>query len=148
MRTIVISMAFLLFFIFGCSDKVDPQVDTLYLTGGNRESQRLEAIPKLYYHYINSAKDKEVYEVIAEGDGRLIANFTPDLKLLTLCGDPGSGWGPQFKDVTASTLEEFVKGKISFDDLHSIGTIGSKFDSLLVRNVPFIQVKSNGEPSL
>jgi hypothetical protein len=135
-------------FIFGCSDKVDPQVDTVYLTVGDRESQRLGAIPQLYQHYVNSAKDKEVYEVISEGNGRLIANFTPALKLLTLCGDPGSGWGPQFKDVTEATLEKLVKDGISFEDLHSIGTLDSKFNGLLEINNPFVQVKTNGEPSL
>lgn len=148
MKAGISMIGLLVFFILACSEQVDPGVETFYIKGGTRESQRLEAIPKLYQHYMSSSKDKEVYEVISEGNGRLIANFTPALKLLTLCGDPGSGWGPQFKDVTAETLEKFVNDGISFDDLHSIGTIDSKFDSLLVRNDPFVQVKTNGEPSL
>jgi hypothetical protein len=137
----------LVFLIIGCSEKVDPDVDTQYLEGNDREALRLEAIPKLYEYYANSKKDKLVYEVISKKNGRFILNFMPSSKLLTLCGDPGSGWGPQFKDVTESTLQKLVQDGISFEDIQSIGTIGSKYDSLLVRNTPFVQVKTNGSPS-
>ncbi|NIJ51873.1 hypothetical protein [Dyadobacter arcticus] len=143
----VISILTMLF-ISGCYGKIDPNVSTLYIEGGDRESERLEAIPKLYEHYVSSIKDKEAYEVISNGNGNFILNFTPSLKLLTLCGDPGSGWGKQFKDVDESVLQKLVQDGISFQDIESIGSIGSKFDSLLVRNKPRIEVKTNGEPSI
>ncbi|WP_439557810.1 hypothetical protein [Dyadobacter sp.] len=132
-----------------CINKVDPDVDTMYTEDGkDRKDARMLAIPKLLAHYSSSKKDKLVYEVISKKKGQYILNFTPSLKLLTLCGDPGSGWGPQFKDVDEATLQKLINDGISFEDIHSIGTIDSKFDSVLVRNEPRVEVKTNGEPSL
>jgi hypothetical protein len=138
---------YLVFASTACINKVDPMIDTLYLEGKDRRELRLQAIPKLYEHFRNSKKDKFVYEVISKKNGRFIANYTPSLKLLTLTGDPGSGWGNQFKDVDETTLEKLVKDGITFDDLELIGTLDSKYNDLLVETNPFQEVRTNGSPS-
>ncbi|MCE7065684.1 hypothetical protein [Dyadobacter sp. CY326] len=135
-------------FLMSCHELSHPDVDTLYIDGKDREESRADAINTLYDHYMNSTKEKEVYEVIARGNGRFIINYVPELKLLTLCGDPGSGWGPQFKEVDEAALQRLINDKITFDDLHGVGSIGSAFDSVLVRNNPMYSVKTNGYPSI
>ncbi|MCE7065683.1 hypothetical protein [Dyadobacter sp. CY326] len=132
----------------GCHEVSHPHVDTLYVNGGTEEAEKLEAIPKLYAHYVNSQKDKEAYEVISNGNGRFILNYTPKLELLTLCADPGSGWLNQFKNVKEVTLQKLALGGYSFDSLGKIASDPIGYDSLLIVNEPFINVKTNGSPSL
>lgn len=147
MKYILIFISVIVFFA-ECRDRVDPTVNTLFVEGKDRETLRSQAIPELFNHYVNSKKDKEAYEVISKKNGRFIINYTPSLGLLTLCGDPGSGWGNQFKNVDETVIESLVKGGYSFDDINDIGTLDSKYDSLLVKNRPYIDVKTNGSPSL
>lgn len=133
---------------FGCIEKVDPAVDTLYIKGGDQETHIKQAIPKLFQHYVSSKRDKEFYEVISKKEGRYILNYAPNLKLLTMCADPGSGWSRQFKNFELSTLEMLANDGYSFDDLGDRERLDSKFDSLLVINTPSSPVKTNGSPSL
>ena len=147
MRKIVkVKIALMLTFLLtACVEISHPAVETLYLKGDNIDAMKQEALPRLLEHYMTSKKDKEVYEVISKY-GRFILNFNPSLKLLTLCGDPGSGWGPQFKDVDEAILKKLVDYGLSFDDIQEIGSPFSQGDTLLVRNKPTYLVKSNGHP--
>ena len=97
---------------------------------------------------MSSKRDKAFYEVISKKEGRYILNYAPNLKLLTMCADPGSGWSKQFKNFELSTLEMLANGGYSFDDLDNREGLDSKFDSLLVINTPSSPVKTNGSPSL
>jgi hypothetical protein len=145
-----IKLWFLLMIVLlsGCGDKIDPVIATIYLTEGDRAMQRQQAIPKLYAHYQNSAKDREGYEVIAKKNGRFILNYVPGLGLLTLSGDPGSGWSRQFANVTEDVLKILVDEGITFDELEDHETLVSKFDSLLILKRPIYRVRTNGSPSL
>ena len=147
-KYIILAIILIAFGFIACQEIAHPQVDTLYLKGSSADVEKFEAVPKLYAHYMNSKKDKEAYEVISKGDGRFILNYTPKLKLLTLCADPGSGWLSQFKNVGEETLEKLVAGRYSFDSLGIIASDPIKYDSLLIVNKPFIQVKTSGSPSL
>lgn len=126
-----------------CHEISHPYVDTLYMKGTDREKERAEAMVNLYQHYMNSDKDKEVYEVISESNGRFILNYVPALKLLTLSGDPGSGWSNQFKNVDEATLQRLIDENITFQNLEEVGTIGSQFDDVLKVNRPMYSVKTN-----
>ncbi|MCF2492113.1 hypothetical protein [Dyadobacter chenhuakuii] len=132
----------------GCGDRIDPVISTIYLEEGDRAAQRRQAIPELYAHYQNSAKDREAYEVISKKNGRFIINYVPGLELLTLCGDPGSGWSRQFANVSDDVLKILVNEKVTFDDLEIHGSFGSKLDSLLISKTPIYRVRTNGSPSL
>lgn len=126
-----------------CKKSPNPDVITLYLKGDDREKERTEAIPNLYEHYMNSNKDRAVYEVVAKGNARFVINYVPGLELLTLSSDPGSGWSSQFKDVDEAKLQELVRQKLNFSDIDDIGSFGSKYDSVLVINRPIYDVKTN-----
>ncbi|SKB55879.1 hypothetical protein [Dyadobacter psychrophilus] len=124
-----------------CGEVVNPLIRTVYLTEGDRTSQRLEAIAKLYEFYNDSDKDREAYEVISKRSGDFIVNYVPGLGLLTLCGEPGFGWSKQFIDVDSTLLRKLVDRGATFDDLNT-----GKFDSLLVTKTPVFRVNTNGKP--
>jgi hypothetical protein len=145
---IIILMLLQALFCLSCHEISHPYVDTLYVKGKDREIERAKAIVNLYEHYMNSEKDKEVYEVISESNGRFILNYVPALKLLTLCGDPGSGWSKQLKNVDEVVLQRLIRDNITFENLQEIGTIGSNFDGVLEINKPMYNVKTNGSPSI
>ncbi|NIJ51874.1 hypothetical protein [Dyadobacter arcticus] len=128
-----------------CMEISHPAIDTFYLKGKDLKVLNQEAVPKLYEHYTNSKKDKEVYEVISKF-GRFILNFTPSLKLLTLCSDAGSGWSAQFKDVDEATLKKLVDYGFSFEEVDAMGRSTGQSDTLLIRNQPTFLVKTNGTP--
>ncbi|WP_439557811.1 hypothetical protein [Dyadobacter sp.] len=132
--------------LLGCFDKIDLAIDTLYLKDGDRATQRSQAVSKLYEHYAASEKNREAYEVVSKKSGRFILNFTPGLGLLTVCGDPGSGWSQQFQNVDEAMLKKLVDEGISFDDLYDVGSMSHKVDSLLVRKRPIYNVNTNGNP--
>ena len=136
------------FLLLACHEVTHPQVETLFLKGGTGETQKSEAVSRLYDLYSNSKKDKHAYEVISKKHGRFILNYTPKLQLLTLCADPGSGWSGQYKDVSEQTLQTLAARGYAFDSLESIAADPLKYDSLLIINHPFIQVKTSGNPSL
>ena len=137
-----------IFFLAACHDVAHPQVETLYLKDGTAEVQKSEAVSKLYELYTSSNKEKEAYEVISKKEGRFILNYTPKLELLTLCIDPGSGWSNQYKNVSEQKLQRLAGGSYSFDSLVVIAANPVKYDSLLIINDSFIQVKTSGSPSL
>ncbi|MCF2487072.1 hypothetical protein [Dyadobacter sp. CY347] len=132
-----------LFLPISCLNKVDPAVDSLYLKGEDWKSWRKDALSKLYAHYNNSKKDKECYEVIARKEDRFFLNFYPQGQLLTLCADPGSGWSNQYK-ADISLIKKLISYNVTFDDL--VGLTENNYDSILVINKPFIEVKTNGNP--
>ncbi|MCF2488347.1 hypothetical protein [Dyadobacter sp. CY347] len=134
--------------LWACGDKIDPIISTIYLTEGDRVAQREQAIPKLYAHYQQSAKDREAYEVIAKKNGRFILNYVPGLSLLTLSGDPGSGWSRQYANVDEDVLKMLVDEGVTFDQLDGVEPLDSKLDSLLISKSPIYRVRTNGSPSL
>ena len=148
MKFQILFLLMIVLVFWGCRDKIDPIISTVYLTEGDRVVQRQQAIPKLYAHYQDSTKDREAYEVIAKKDGRFILNYVPGLNLLTLCGDPGSGWSGQFTNVTSDVLKLLVDEGVTFDQLENREKLGSKLDSLLIPKSPIYRVRTNGSPSL
>src|SRR5690606_4735524 len=124
-------------------DDVEPEVDTFYYNTGQRDSQRSQAITKLYEHYIQSDKTKEYYEVISRKTGNYIVNYYPDGQLLTICTDPGSGWSGQLKNVSDADLQRMAISKIHMDRLQEYVLS----DSTLEHNRPIIEVKTNGKPN-
>lgn len=147
-NSFVLCMILTAFCFASCHEISHPHVDTLYVKGTDREQERAEAIRNLYRHYMNSDKDKDVYEVISKNNGNFILNYVPALKLLTLCGDPGSGWSNQFKNVDEATLQRLIDTNVTFQNLEDVGSIGSQFDDVLEVNRPMYTVKTNGYPSL
>ena len=135
----------LIVLLSGCFDKVDPNVNTLYVENGDITTQRLEAVSTLYQHYTDRKMDREAYEVISK-KSRFILNFTPGLELLTVCGDPGSGWARQYQNFDEVMLKKLVDEKISFNDLYGTGTMTTKIDSMLTRKKPIYNVNTNGSP--
>src|SRR5215217_2132833 len=129
--------------LVSCKESADPNVVTLFLKGEDREKGRAEAIPKLYEHYMNSKKDRPAYEVIAKGEAMFVINYVPSLELLTLSGDPGSGWSNQFKGVNEVTLQKLIRQKLTFADINDIGSLDSKYDSVLTMNRPLYEVNTN-----
>jgi hypothetical protein len=140
----------LTFALLSCSDKIEPDVDTLYLNDGDRESQSAMAISELYKYYVASKKDKGFYEVVSKKVGRFILNYYPAGKLLTVSTDSDSGWGRQFKNVDETVLKKLSDDHITIDDIGAIGTGDNRLDSLYVSllpiNEPFFSVKTNGNP--
>ena len=137
---LIIGMAL---FSISCGESPDPSVVTLFLKGEDREKERAEAIPKLYEHYMNSKKDRSAYEVVARGEAMFVINYVPSLELLTLSGDPVSGWSNQFKGVDEATLQKLIRQKLTFSDIDDIGSLDSKYDSVLTLNRPLYDVKTN-----
>lgn len=137
---LIIGMAL---FSISCGESPDPSVVTLFLKGEDREKERAEAIPKLYEHYMNSKKDRSAYEVVARGEAMFVINYVPSLELLTLSGDPVSGWSNQFKGVDEATLQKLISQKLTFSDIDDIGSLDSKYDSVLTLNRPLYDVKTN-----
>ena len=129
--------------LVSCKESPDPSVVTLFLKGEDREKERAEAIPKLYEHYMNSKKDRSAYEVVARGEAMFVINYVPSLELLTLSGDPVSGWSNQFKGVDEATLQKLISQKLTFSDIDDIGSLDSKYDSVLTLNRPIYDVKTN-----
>jgi hypothetical protein len=124
-----------------CFDKVDPMVDTLYLSSNYSNSVRSQAFSKLNEHYFNSDKTKEYYEVVSKKN--YIINYFPAGDLLTICFDPGSGWGGQYKNVDEAALRRLTDLKIKLDDLQAYVIK----DSIIDNNEPYIEVKTNGYPN-
>jgi hypothetical protein len=124
-----------------CFDKVDPMVDTLYLSSNYSDSIRSQAFSKLNEHYFNSDKTKEYYEVVSKKN--YIINYFPYHNLLTICFDPGSGWGGQYKNVDEAALRRLADLKIKLDDLQEYVIK----DSIIDNNQPYIDVKTNGHPN-
>lgn len=137
---LIIGMAL---FSISCGESPDPSVVTLFLKGEDREKERAEAIPKLYEHYMNSKKDRSAYEVVARDEAMFVINYVPGLELLTLSGDPVSGWSNQFKGVDEATLQKLISQKLTFSDIDDIGSLDSKYDSVLTLNRPIYDVKTN-----
>ncbi|MCF0060976.1 hypothetical protein MUK70_17200 [Dyadobacter chenwenxiniae] len=129
--------------LISCKESPDPDVETLYINGQDREKERADATSKLYEHYMNGKRDRSAYEVVAKGNARFVINYVPGLALLTLSGDPGSGWSNQFKDVDEGTLQKLIHQKLTFNDIDDIGSAESKYDSVLTLNRPLYDVKTN-----
>ncbi|MCE6992368.1 hypothetical protein [Dyadobacter sp. CY323] len=144
---IVFVLIFICACLTGCFDKVDPLIRTLYLKEDDMETQRSQAVSRLYEHYVTSRfKDGQGYEVISKKHGRFILHFAPILGLLTVCGDPGSGWARQYEDVDELILKKLVDENITFNDLYGTGPMSYKVDSMLVKKNPIYNVNTNGSP--
>jgi hypothetical protein len=145
----VLALMLSLFLFTSCKDAVDPVVETLHVNG-DYEAERREAFPKLLDLYEKSAKDKEYYEVVAKGD--FIVSFSPAKKLLTLCADQGSGWVSQYKDFDIKVLQKLVSDEVTVDEITSYETLnnmlGDAYKGILIKNEPFYEVKTNGNPRL
>lgn len=143
----------LLFFITSC-DRVDPEVSTQYIKEGNREKQRDIAFITLLNHYQASAKDKQFYEVISKRDGRFILNYNRLDERLTLCLDPGSGWGRQFINISENDLEDFVAKDFSLLDFDMGKAIAIDSVTIILKGKELkiaresIRPKTNGSPTI
>jgi hypothetical protein len=134
---------FFVIILYSCTSKIEPQVDTFYYSTGNRDSLRSYALVRLYDHYVQSDKTKEYYEVVSRNTGDYIVNYYPQGQLLTICGDPGSGWSGQLRNVGLNELHKMGNSKIHIDSL-------SEFvlsDSTIQHNRPIQEVKTNGKPN-
>lgn len=127
--------------LFSCKNsEVDPDVNTLRVSTKNSvDDLQVDMAVELYRHFINSDKKREFYEVISKKRGEIL-NYNPAKKILTACGDPGSGWMGQFKEVDLKTLKRIGDNKITFY---------MYYDSL-TRNPTseYIRPKTNGRPEL
>ena len=139
-RLIIITLAYL---VTSCLNIPERDVDTLYLKDGSHEYQRSVALYNLYEHYRLSSKSEDFYEIISKKSGRYIINYYPKEELLTLCADPGSGWSGQYK-VNEQLFEKLIRYNVTFDDI--LGNTEKNYDSLLIRNKPTFNVKTNGNP--
>lgn len=147
-------LSVLLFGLTSC-EKVDPEVSTHYIKEGNREEQREGAFITLLTHYKSSNKDKQFYEVISEKAGRFILNYNRIDQRLTLCQDPGSGWGMQYINITEVDLQDFVDKDFSLVDF-DLGN-ATVIDSVTIlmkgkklkrsTSGDYITPKTNGKPS-
>ncbi|GGM99004.1 hypothetical protein GCM10010967_36220 [Dyadobacter beijingensis] len=131
--------------LLSCSGDVEPTVASQYLRpDGTREEQRRQALRELYQFYSTSDKSKVYYEVLAKRNGRFILNYYPTGELLTYCTDPGSGWSGQVTNVSTAQLQRLASLKLLLDSLKGF----VQKDSVLKHSQPFIQVRTNGSPSL
>lgn len=130
-----------IFLLIACNNDIDPVVDTLYFNSGQPDTLRNQAITKLYEYYSNSDKSKEFYEVVSEKTGDYIINYYPSRSLLTVCFDPGSGWGGQYKNVDKQALYRLSNARIKLDNLQEFVAIDSTIDD----NRPIFNVKTNGK---
>ena len=129
--------------ISSCIHKVEPEVDTFYFSTGHADTLRALAISKLYAHYNESDKSKKFYEVISKKTGRYIVNYYPEAEMLTICHDPGSGWGGQFINVSESTLKKMAESKVHLNQLQQYALT----DTSIQNNRPIIDVRTNGKPN-
>ena len=142
--TISRSIILVLIIVMGsCLTAPEREVETLYLEDGSYEYKRSVALYNLYQHYIKSTRSRDFYEIVSKHNGRYILNYYPKGELLTLCVDPGSGWLHQYK-VSEQLFEKLIKYNITLNELS--GDSDKNYDSLLVVNEPFFNVKTNGNP--
>lgn len=135
-----------LFILLGCSDS---SVATLFVSDGNHENLRKEAVARLYKFYSNSSKEKEFYEVVSRPDhGHYIVNYNPRLQLLSICADPGSGWAAQFKNVTEEKLQRLSESHFSMDNMYYAQSMRPEYSELLTQNDTFLIPKSNWRASM
>lgn len=73
----------------------------------------------LYRLYSESNKDKQFYEVLV-GDRQWILNYNRVDQRLSACGDPGSGWGPQYVNVSEAHLAELASLDSYLDGLGGV----------------------------
>lgn len=130
---------FLIFALVSCGfNRIDPAVSTLSIAYVSpKETREVEMAVKLYQHYMASDKSKEYYEVVSKDRGGIL-NYNPNRELLTICTDPGSGWGMQYKEVDLAKLQWIGDNTISFD-LYSEKLTANP-------NPGYIKPKTNGYP--
>ncbi len=141
--------------LVSCINKVDPQVSTQYIKEGSRQEQRAVAFNTLLSHYRAGNKEKQFFEVISKKDGRFILNYNRIDQRLTLCLDPGSGWGSQYVNIAEDDLEEFVSKSFTLTDFE--GGNATWVDSVTIimkgKELKYattkerIRPKTNGKPS-
>ena len=128
---------FLIFALVSCGfNRIDPAVSTLSIAYVSPQETGEMAV-KLYQHYMASDKSKEYYEVVSKDRGGIL-NYHPARQLLTVCEDPGSGWGMQYKEVDLDKLQWIADNTISFD-LYSEKLTANP-------NPEYIKPKTNGYP--
>lgn len=146
----------LLLTLFSCKDNVDPEVGTKFIEYGSREEQRASAIQELNSFYNSSSKDKQFYEVISKKNGRFILNYNRADERLTICLDPGSGWGRQYINISESDLADFISMGIELEDLEGSENVVRVDDYTLIikgkelkyaSSAERIQPKTNGNPT-
>ncbi len=143
MKSILLFSA-LLISLTSCFNRVNPEVSTRYLREGSREDQRSIAVTELYRHYNSSSKDKRFYEVVSKEGGRFILNYNRVDQRLTVCLDPGSGWGSQYKDITEEELEDLADKGFSADDFEAdANTIRVDEFTIMVKDKELTRVKSS-----
>jgi|GEM_PF-1546947 len=147
----------LLLTLVSCKENVDPEVGTKFIEYGSREEQRASAIQELNIFYNSSNKDKQFYEVISKKNGRFILNYNRADERLTVCLDPGSGWGRQYVNISESDLADFVSIGIELEDLEGSENVVRVDDYTLIikgkelkyaSSAERIQPKTNGNPTL
>lgn len=140
-----------------CFDRVDPEVSTKYLSSGSGEQQKASAVKELLDFYTASEKDKPYYEVISKREGRFILNYNRIEQRLTLCMDPGSGWGRQYMNISLEDLAEMVAIGITLEELDgSEYTVRVDEYTLRIKGKEMkyassaerIQPQTNGDPTL
>ncbi|MET7253739.1 hypothetical protein [Dyadobacter fermentans] len=145
---IMLSVVFITLFA-ACNDDLNPAVDTAYFDRKMPQAQtEKDAIKKLYGFYNESSKDKQYYEVVQKAG--IILNFSPTRKLLSLCGDQGSGWSGQYKNFDEAFLKKLVDDKVTFDELlfpERENRLDTLYRATLMVNDPFdASIKTNGTP--
>jgi hypothetical protein len=147
----------LIAFLFSsCFNKVEPEVSTVYVKSGDKETERSEAVSTLFEHYSKSSKDKQYYEVLSKKDGRFILNYNRIDQRLTICTDPGSGWSRQYVGITDADLEDLLVKGLSFNDLDfpkdpvivdEVTLIVKEKELKYTKGSEMIIPKTNGKPS-
>ena len=130
---------FILLAFSACENKkIDPDVETLRIEAiDSLAAREANMATELYQYYLASDKSKNYYEVISKNRGQILNYNTKD-QLITVCTDPGSGWGGQFKNIDIATLKRISDNKIIFS---------MYYDSLIVNsNSEYIEPKTNGNP--
>lgn len=140
---------FVAFFTACKDDDVNPAVDTSYFDRNMPQAQtEKDAIKKLYGFYDESSKNKEYYEVVQKAG--IILNFSPTRKLLSLCGDQGSGWSVQYKNFDEVILKKMADDGVTFGELiwpKDTNRLDTLYKDVLIVNDPFdASIKTNGIP--
>lgn len=138
-RINVLLFFFSMFFFSACFDKVDPEVETMYLESGTDTELKEAAFTKLNDLYTASDKSKNYYEVIGRKNTTYILNYYPAGGLIT-CANSTSGWAGQFKNVDEIQLKRLADLKMNLD---TIAPFIYKDSILVTTEKPMIEVKSN-----
>jgi hypothetical protein len=149
-------LGFLCLLATSCFLNIEPEVASVKVPPGEAQAERAVAVSFLYNHLLHASQDKSFYEVLSNREGRYILNYNRTDQRLTLCTDPGSGWGTQYMHLSVQDLEEMVEKGITLDDLdHRQDAVRLNDSTLLIKQKPFypatspqfIRPKTKGKPS-